>query len=253
MALISASDQEVTQVSETLSNIVRSNDRVAPTAALHIEVIADLVCPFCFVGKRRLDAALKAVQGPSDVSWYPFQLNPEIPAEGQSFEDYLTRRLGNPQNVEPILQHIALEGKTAGIDFRFDQLRHVPNTLSIHQVMQLAETRGVDQSGLAEDLMSAFFESGRNIGDPDELIEIAGQHGLSPTDVMSAIDDDRIRQLVLTREAQVRSSGMDGVPGFLVNRRLLIVGAQDTDNMINAFDRAMFGEGTDSLISPALH
>ena len=253
MALISATDREVTQVSETLSNIVRSNDRVAPTAALYIEVIADLVCPFCFVGKRRLDAALKAVQGPSDVSWYPYQLNPEIPAEGQSFEDYLTRRFGNPQNVEPILQHVALEGKTAGIDFRFDKLRHVPNTLSIHQVMQLAETRGVDLSALAEDLMSAFFESGRNIGDPDELIDLAGPHGLSPTDVVSAIDDDRIRQLVLTREAQVRSSGMDGVPGFLVNRRLLIVGAQDTDNMINAFDRAMFGEGTDSLISPALH
>jgi len=250
---MSASDEEVLQLSETLSNIVRSNDRVAPTAALHVEVIADLVCPFCFIGKRRLDEALKAVQGPSDVSWYPYQLNPEIPAEGLPFEEYLTRRFGSPEDVEPILEHLTAEGKTAGIDFRFDRLRHVPNTLPIHQVMQLAETRGVDQSALADDLMSAFFEAGRNIGDQRELMDVAGAHGLSAKDIVTATDNDRIRQLVLTREAQVRSSGMVGVPGFLVNRRLLVMGAQEVDNIINAFDRAMFGEGTDALVSPALH
>jgi len=240
-------------MSETLSNIVRSNDRVAPTASLHIEVIADLVCPFCFIGKRRLDEALKAVQGPSDVSWHPYQLNPEIPAEGLAFDEYLAGRFGSPGNIAPVLEHLALEGKTAGIEFRFDTLRHVPNTLPIHQVMQLAETRGIDQSALAEDLMSAFFEAGRNIGDQHELIDIAGPHGLTAEDIVSATHSDRIRQLVLTREGQVRSSGMVGVPGFLVNRRLLVMGAQDTDNIINAFDRAMFGEGTDALVSPALH
>ena len=240
-------------MSETLSNIVRSNDQVAPTAALHVEVIADLVCPFCFIGKRHLDKALKAVQGPSDVSWYPYELNPEIPAEGQSFDAYLTRRFGSPANVEPVLEHLTAEGRAIGIEFRFDRLRHVPNTLPVHQVMQHAETHGLDQSALAEDLLSAFFEAGRNIGDRDELIDIAAPHGLSADDVCRAIDSEQTRQIVLTREGQVRSSGLAGVPGFLLNRRLLVVGAQDTDNIINAFDRAMFGEGTDSLISPALH
>lgn len=251
MALKSATEEK--PVSVTLSNIVRSNDRSAPTASLHVEVIADLVCPFCFIGKRRLDQALKAVEGPSDVSWYPYQVNPEIPKDGLPFDEFLTRRFGSPDNVAPVLQHLVAEGKTAGISFRFDRLRHVPNTLPIHQLMQLAETRGVDQSALAEDLMSAFFEDGRNIGDDGELVAIAGRHGLAPVDVSNAIENERLRQLVLTREGQVRSSGMAGVPGFLINRRLLVMGAQDTDAIINAFDRAMFGEGTDALVSPALH
>ncbi|MDH3576498.1 MAG: DsbA family oxidoreductase [Gammaproteobacteria bacterium] len=240
-------------MNETLSSIARSDDRVASNAALHVEVIADFVCPFCFIGKRRFDEALKAVQGPSDVSWYPYQLNPEIPPEGQPFDVFLTRRFGSPANVEPLLKHLTAEGKMAGIDFRFDNIRYVPNTIPLHQVMQLAETLGIDQSALAEDLLSAFFEQGRNIGDKGELIDIAHTHGISADDVNKVIDSDQIKQLVLTREAQVRASGMVGVPGFLVNRRLLVVGAQPTDVIVNAFDRAMFGEGTDALESPLLN
>ena len=240
-------------MSETLSNIVRTNDPVTPTAALHVEVIADLVCPFCFLGKRRLDEALKAVQGPSETSWYPFQLNPEIPAEGMPFEEYLTRRFGSPANIAPVLEHIAADGRDEGIDFRFDHIRHVPNTLSVHQLMQLAETNGIDQTVLAEDLFSAFFEHGRNIGDRDELIEIARPHGLTSDETVRAITNEKIRQIVLTREGQVRASGLASAPGFLLNRRLLVVGAQSTENIVNAFDRAMFGEGTDALVSPALH
>ena len=239
-------------MSETFPNIV-SNERVAPTAELHVEVIADFVCPFCFVGKRHLDEALKAVQGPSSVSWYPFQLNPEIPAEGLPFDVYLTRRFGSPANVEPVLQHLTDEGRRAGIDFRFDRIQHVPNTLPVHQLMQRAEMMDVDQSALAEDLMSAFFEDGRNIGELGILIDMAQRHGIAANETRDAFGSDTIRQAVTAREARVRSSGLLGAPGFLVNRRLLIVGAQSTDNMVNAFDRAMFGEGSDSLLSPALH
>ncbi len=240
-------------MSETLSNITRSNNRVATTASLQVEVIADFVCPFCFIGKRRFDDALQAVQGPSDVSWYPYQLNPEMPAEGQSFGDYLSGRFGSAANVAPVLQYLAAEGKGLGIDFRFDKLRHVPNTVAVHQVMQLAEDLELDQSALADDLMSAFFEEGRNIGDTRELMAIAGTHGISADDASKAIDSDQTKQRVLTREGRARASGLAGVPGFLVNRRLLVVGAQSADNIVNAFDQAMFGEGTDSLGSPALH
>lgn len=240
-------------MSETLSNLTRSGSRVATAASLHVEVIADFVCPFCFIGKRRFDEALKAVRGPSEVNWYPFQLNPEIPAEGLPLDVYLSRRFGSPANVDPVLQHLTAEGKAVGIDFRFDQLSLVPNTVAAHQLMYLAESLGLDQSALAEDLMSAFFEQGRNIGDRDELIEIAIAHGISAEELNEAIGAERIRQFVFTRERQVRGSGIAGVPGFLVNRQLLVVGAQSVDTMVNAFDQAMFGEGTDSLISPALH
>lgn len=240
-------------MSQTSTNIVRSYDHVTVTAALHVEVIADLICPFCFLGKRRLDEAMRAVQGPSEVSWYPYQLNPDMPAEGMSFKDYLVRRFGNPANIQPVLDKLVTEGQAHGIEFRFDKLTHVPNTLPIHQLMHLAETEGKDQSALAEDLMSAFFERGENIGDAKVLVPIAARHGLDGDAVRQALDDERIRQIVLSREAQVRSSGMSGVPGYLLNRRLLVVGAQDKDTLINAFDRAMFGEGGDEIIPPAVH
>lgn len=246
-------DYSCYQMSETLFNTIRTNDQVAPTAALHVEVIADLVCPFCFIGKRRFDLALKSVQGPREVSWYPYQVNPDMPDGGQPLDVFLTKRFGSPEIVEPVLQHLAAEGRDVGIDFRFEQLRHVPNTLPLHQLMQLFEMLGKNSSAFADDLFSAFFEQGRNIGDRDVLIDIAATHGISAREVVKATESAQTRQLVLTREAQVRGSGLVGVPGFLVNRRLLIVGAQSADTMVNAFDRAMFGEGVDSLLSPALH
>lgn len=240
-------------MSERLANVVRRDDRFATTASLNVEIIADFVCPFCLVGKRRFDEALKAVKGPTDVSWYPFQLNPEIPSEGLPFDEYLTRRFGSPANVEPALSHLTTEGRAAGIEFRFDKIQHVPNTLPIHQVMHFADSNRLNPSALAEDLLSAFFEQGRNIGDRKELVDIAGSHDISANAVIAALESEEIRQLVLAREKQVRGSGIAGVPGFLLNRRLLVVGAQSAETFVNAFDQAMFGEGTDALISPALH
>jgi predicted DsbA family dithiol-disulfide isomerase len=220
---------------------------------LHVEVIADLVCPFCYIGKRRLDQAMQAVQGPSDVSWYPYQLNPDMPDKGMSMEEYLSLRFGSPANVQPVLDQLAADARRENIELRFDRIRHVPNTLRVHQVMYLAETQRRDQSALAEELLTAFFRRGEDIGDREILIELAARHGLLPDDVDRVMDDDSSRQIVLSREAQVRSSGISGVPGFLLNRRLLVIGAQDEDTLVNAFDRAMFGEGNDAIISPALH
>lgn len=240
-------------MSELLHNIASQNEQMSPAATLSVEVIADFVCPFCFIGKRRLDNALKAVQGPSEVSWYPYQLNPEMPDEGLPFGTYIKQRFGGPAQIDPVLRFLEAQGNALGINFRFDLLRRVPNTLPLHQVMNLAETQGIDQSALADAMMSAFFEDGRDIGDREHLIDIAGSHGLSAADIRHALNSAALREGVLTREGQVRAGGLSGVPGFLLNRRLLVVGAQSIDNMINAFDRAMFGEGTDTMASPALH
>ena len=235
------------------TNVVARNERAASLAALHVEVIADLICPFCYLGKRRLDAALEAVRGPREVTWYPWELNPEMPDGGQTFHDYLASRFGSAEAVQPVLDGLTAEGAREGIEFRFDRIERVPNTLKAHRLMYLAELEGVDHTPLAEDLMAAFFTYGRDIGETDTLVEIGMRHGLDAAAIALAFDDEKSKQVVLTREAQVRSSGIAGVPGFLLNRRLLVVGAQDTDNMVNAFDRAMFGEGTDELVSPGLH
>lgn len=225
----------------------------APAAALHVEVIADLACPFCYIGKRRLDQAMQAVRGPSDVSWYPYQLNPDMPENGLSLEEYLSMRFGNAENVQPVLDQLAADARDENIELRFERIDRVPNTLRAHQLMYLAETRQKNQSALAEELMTAFFRRGEDIGDPEILVELGARHGLAADDSTRVIDDDSARQIVLSREAKVRSSGIAGVPGFLLNRRLLVIGAQDKDTLVNAFDRAMFGEGNDAIVSPALH
>lgn len=238
---------------ETFPKLVRSDNRHTPIAALHVEVIADLVCPFCYLGKRRLEQALDAVQGPTEISWVPYQLNPDMPDEGLTLDEYLSLRFGNPETVKPALDQLAAEGREVGLDLRFDRIERVPNTLSVHQVMYLAEREGIDQTGLAEELLKAFFERGENIGDLEILSELAGRHGLDANAVAGVVEDDTARQVVQSREAQVRASGIGGVPGFLLNRRLLVIGAQEKDALVSAFDRAMFGEGNDAIVSPALH
>ncbi len=240
-------------MSSTYSSIVRIDKRLAPTAALHVEVVADLVCPFCYLGKRRLDHAMEAVQGPSEVNWHPYQLNPDMPDGGLPFDEYLSMRFGSPANIQPALEQLTYEGRLEDIDFRFDRISQVPNTLRAHRLMYLAESEGADQTALAEELMKAYLERGEDIGNTEILIELAKRHGLNARDVEKIIDDDVAKQVVLSREAQVRSSGIAGVPGYLLNRRLLVIGAQETDALVNAFDRAMFGEGNDSIVSPTLH
>jgi predicted DsbA family dithiol-disulfide isomerase len=101
--------------------------------------------------------------------------------------------------------------------------------------------------------LKAFFERGEDIGNKEILVELAGRHGIGARDAEKIMDDEAAKQLVLSREAQVRSSGIAGVPGYLLNRRLLVIGAQETDALVNAFDRAMFGEGNHSIVSPAVH
>ncbi len=236
-----------------LSNETARRNKSLPAATLHVEVVADLVCPFCYLGKRRLDRALEAVQGPVEVDWYPWQLNPDMPAAGMPIDEYFARRFGSRDNIEPVLESLADEGRSLGIDFRFDRLSLVPNTMAAHQVIYLAQSQGADQSLLAETLMSAFFEHGADLGDTDLLAGLARRAGLTAEDVIIALEGSSMRAAVQSREAQVRASGLSGVPGFMLNRRLLLVGAQESDVMINAFDRAMFGEGTDQLVSPALH
>lgn len=240
-------------MSRTYTSIADTGSLVAPTAALHVEVVADLVCPFCYLGKRRLDTAMQAVQGPSEINWYPYQLNPDMPDDGLPLDEYLSLRFGNPVNIQPVLDELTVQGRGEDIDFRFDRIARVPNTLRAHMLMYLAETEGADQSALAEELLRAFFQRGEDLGDAEILVELAGRHGLEAGAAIAAMDDETSRQVVLSREAQVRSSGIGGVPGYLLNRRLLVVGAQETDALVNAFDRAMFGEGTDRLVSPALH
>lgn len=224
-----------------------------PAATLQVDVIADLICPWCYLGKKRLDNALTAVHGPSLVTWYPFQINPTMPVEGMPFEDYLAIKFGDPEKLEPGLAALSAAGEAEGVKFRFDKMSQVPNTLNAHRVMKLAEEEGVDTSGLAENILQGFFEKGLNIADRDVLIEIGAASGLTASAINKTLEDDISSRIVASQEAQVRQSGVTGVPDFLVNKRLFVVGAQSTENLVTVFDRVMFGEESDQPVSPIVH
>lgn len=236
---------EITRISEPRA--------VTAPATLQIDVIADLACPWSYLGKRRLDDALAAVHGPSVVTWYPYQINPDMPANGMPLNDYLAQKFGDPATVQPALEQLESTGKKTGIDFRFDQIERVPNTLNAHRVMNLAESRGLNTSSLADRILGAFFTHGLDIAEPGVLAEIGAQSGLEKGAVLAVLEDEKSRNVVLSQEAQVRQSGVVGVPDFLVNKRLFVVGAQQTDKLVNVFDRAMFGDESDLPASATLH
>ena len=222
-------------------------------ATLQVDVIADLICPWCYLGKKRLDNALTAVHGPSLVTWYPFQINPTMPVEGMPFEDYLAIKFGDPEKLEPGLAALTAAGEAEGVKFRFDKMSQVPNTLNAHRVMKLAEEERIDTSELAENILQGFFEKGLNIADRDVLIEIGAASGLTASAINGTLEDDVSSRIVASQEAQVRQSGVTGVPDFLVNKRLFVVGAQSTENLVTVFDRVMFGEESDQPVSPIVH
>lgn len=235
-----------------ITNIAQSDDSL-PVATLRVDIIADLICPWCYLGKRRLDDALLAVRGPSVVNWIPFQLNPDMPAEGMAFDDYLLSKFGHRDTIQPGLDYLTEAGRAEGVHFRFDRIERVPRTLEAHQLMILADQEGADTSAMADQILKGFFEEGLNISDRDVLLKFGEKQGLSAAAVKKALDDDLLRQRVLGLEAQVRKGGVTGVPDYLINRRLFIMGAQKTEVLVDVFDRAMFGEESDLPVSPTIN
>ena len=217
---------------------------------LNIDVIADVACPWSFLGKRRLDRALASYSGPVQIVWHPFQLNPDLPVEGVPFDTYLSERFGGRDQVAAGLEQLTALGADNGIQFNFDALQRVPNTLNAHRVLLLARERAV-QSELAETLYRAFFEQGRDIGDADVLIELGARVGLAEADVRAALGDPTSAKIVVAEEAQARQLGFVATPNFLFNRRVLLPGAAEVDTLVSAFAEAAFPQEPDE--DPVLH
>ena len=200
-------------IETAMTSTIEARDKLA-AATLRVSLIADLICPWCFLGKRRLNAALQAVQGPIELRWLPFQLNPAMPESGMGFEEYLAQKFGDPAKIQPGLDALTQAGHAEGIYFRFDLMKRVPNTLNAHQLLQFAQQEGASTASLAEDLLSQFFEEGLDIADLDVLAEAAGNQGLSRQPVLHALADDVARADLLEKETKIRKGGVSGVPVF---------------------------------------
>jgi predicted DsbA family dithiol-disulfide isomerase len=206
---------------------------------LHIDIVADIACPWCYIGKRRLERALAL--RPDIVatrSWRSFQLNPDMPAEGISREFYLAAKFGNPRQAVRSYTAIAAAGRGEGIEFAFGRIRRTPNTLRAHRLIRLAATKGCGDA-MVEALFRAYFINGLDIGDIQSLAAIAERAGLIDHDATRTyLAGEAGEEEVLAEEDRARRLGIHAVPCFVLERGYAIAGAQEPEMFLPLFDMA---------------
>jgi predicted DsbA family dithiol-disulfide isomerase len=206
---------------------------------MHIEIYSDIVCPWCFIGKRRLEQALETA-GYADrahIAWRPFQLNPTMPKSGMDRRVYLDSKFGGADSRRAIEERVAKAGKADGIVFAFDRIERTPNTFEAHRLNWFAQQQG-KQDDLAEALFHAYFTDGRDIGNGQTLVEVAAEAGFDRDEVRQFLASDRGVEEVRAEEAMGHRLGIRGVPYFLLNGTYAISGAQPPDIFVSALQRA---------------
>lgn len=204
---------------------------------MNIEIISDTVCPWCLVGKRKLEAALK--QRPDldvTIEWKPFQLNPDMPPEGKDRKTAIAEKFGSLENAQQIYQRVSMAGKDVGVDFNFDAIPRTPNTQNSHRLIHWAAQFDA-QNAVVEILFRKFFIDGLDIGDREVLLDAAEEAGLERELIASRLDTDLDLQRVLAEDVQARQSGVSGVPFFIFDRKYAMSGAQPPEAFLQVFDK----------------
>ncbi len=210
---------------------------------MQIDIISDVVCPWCLIGKRNLEKALaQYAAGHPDadapkIIWHPFQLNPQLPAEGMPRDEYLTSKFGGPEQASEIYDRVARAGKSAGIDFRFDDIHAQPNTVDAHQLILLALAFDA-QDGVVESLFAGYFLEGRDLRDRQTLIELAERGGLPRAEAERCLETQQLRQQVEEQQNHALSLGVQGVPFFIFDQKLAASGAQPPEVLVDAMQEA---------------
>ena len=207
-----------------------------------IDIISDVVCPWCYVGKRRLEAALAARPDLSvEIAWHAFQLNPGMPEEGMDRENYLATKFGGADRAASIYSDIEQAGATEGIEFAFDAIKRTPNTINAHRLILLAGRHGV-QDAVVELLFRRYFLAGVDVGDIQQLIAIATEAGLDEAATRYYLESDEGVEEVTSEDRQMRHIGVTGVPCFIIDKRFAISGAQAPEVFQRIFDTAVAAE-----------
>ena len=203
---------------------------------LQIEIFSDVVCPWCYIGKRRFERAHTARPHTGlAVTWRAFQLNPEMPADGIDRQRYLELKFGGGDQAGQVYHRIAAAGAEEGIDFAFDRIRRTPNTVNAHRLVRWARQQD-RQDEVVESLFQAYFLEGLDIGDRDNLSEIAARAGLDRADASALLDGVEGVREVLDETRLAYNSGITGVPCFIVDRKYAISGAQEPEAFFPLFD-----------------
>ena len=209
--------------------------------AARIDVISDAICPWCYIGKRQLESALKLLEQEQlrfSVMWHPYQLNPDMPAEGVDRATYRATKFGGAERAQAIDRRITETAATVGLEFRLEKLTRTPNTLNAHRLIRFAAQQGV-QDGVVEALFKGYFCDGADIGDAELLASIGGTGGLDPDAVWKMLASDEGKREVLASDQMARNAGIQGVPSFALQGHILFSGAIAADEMANVFRQAL--------------
>jgi predicted DsbA family dithiol-disulfide isomerase len=215
----------------------------APPRVLTIDVISDVVCPWCYIGRRRLGAALASLAGREPgveprVRWHPFQLNPDLPHEGIARRAYLEAKFGGRERANGIYERVRAAGTTVGIDFAFDRIERQPNTLDAHRLIAWAQSSGKGED-VVERLFRAYFLDGRGIGDRAVLAAVAVAAGLDSDAASALLTSEEGAAEVEATDRRVRALGVTGVPFFIFAGRVAVAGAQEPDALVEAMTQAL--------------
>ncbi len=207
---------------------------------LIVDVISDVICPWCFIGKRRLEKAIATHGEPVTVRWQPFQLNPTMPREGISRREYRIRKFGSWERSMQLDANLVAAGKEEGILFDFDRMERTPNTVDAHRLIWLADKEGI-QDAVMEALFRAYFSEGRDISNLKTLIDVVAEAGLDRQKAEALLDSDAGIEAIKDFGEQSRRFCVDSVPFFVINNETTLSGAQSPEALLEAFRLAISG------------
>lgn len=202
-----------------------------------VDIVSDVACPWCYVGKKRFEAALEKWEGtPIEVTWHPYQLDPTLPKEGIGRDDYLTNKFGSIESTRQMTDRLVTIGKDVGIDFNFGEKWMAFNTLHLHQLLHVAGQEGF-KAELKERFLKAYFVDLTPLNDSAVLYDILSDFGWDSTKVDAIIRDESIASLVRAEIAHYQQMGVSGVPFFVINNQYGISGAQSTETFLEALNQ----------------
>jgi predicted DsbA family dithiol-disulfide isomerase len=213
------------------------SERPSEIAPIEVDFVADLACPWCFLGLVRLDRA-RAMRPalPVRVRWRPFLLNPQMPPEGMDRAEYLRRKFGG--DASAIYRRIEESGQADGVAFAFERMPRTPNTTRAHRLILFAEERGAADA-VVRALFRALFQEGRDVGQPEVLAAVAEEAGLDRAEVLALLAGDRLARDIEAAHQQAERVGIRGVPVFIMDRQHAITGAQPPEVLADLLDVAI--------------
>ena len=203
---------------------------------LRIDIVSDVMCPWCVIGYRQLATALEECEVEYDIHWHPFELNPNMPPEGQDIGEHLAKKYGTtPEQSAANRAMMTAQGKDLGFDFNFSDGFRMHNTFHTHQLLHWANGLG-RKHDLKQALFTAHFTHGRNLSDDSVLVEIAGEIGLDRDEAKAVLAEQRFANSVRQEQKFWTQQGISGVPAVVFDRQHLVTGAQGVDNFKNILD-----------------